>query len=271
MRALLLSVSLASLLFACAPKPYQKAQKIHEEKVKEVITKIDEHQAPELYDSLGNAIKTAYIPTVNFGSRRPDFVIIHHTAQDSLAQTIKTFTLEHTQASAHYIVSRDGEVVQMLSDDLRAWHAGLSKWGNNTDMNSCSIGIELDNNGKEPFSEAQINSLLILLAKLKTTYNIPVANFIGHADVAPKRKADPSILFPWKKLADAGFGLWYDMPNALPPANFDVEGALRRIGYDTSNLPAAIIAFKRHFVQIELSAVMTSWDKCVLYNLYKKY
>jgi N-acetylmuramoyl-L-alanine amidase len=154
---------------------------------------------------------------------------------------------------------------------LRAWHAGASKWGNNFDMNSCSIGIELDNNGIEPFSKEQINSLLILLAKLKTTYNIPASNFIGHSDVAPKRKADPSILFPWKKLADNGFGLWYDIPNLPPPANFDVENALRRIGYDTRDLPAAIIAFKRHFVQIELSPEMTDWDKCVLYNLYKKY
>lgn len=271
MRSSLFFVICIAFLASCSPKPYQKEAKIQQDKVNQVITKIDEHQAPELFDSLGNALKTSYIPTVNFGSRRPDFVIIHHTAQDSLAQTIKTFTLEHTQASAHYVVSRTGEVVQMLSDDLRAWHAGASKWGNNYDMNSCSIGIELDNNGIEPFSEEQINSLLILLTKLKATYNIPTSNFIGHSDVSPKRKADPSILFPWKRLADAGFGLWYDMPNTPPPAGFDVESALRRIGYDTSNLPAAIIAFKRHFVQIELSAVMTAWDKCVLYNLYKKY
>jgi N-acetylmuramoyl-L-alanine amidase len=271
MRSLYVYIVLIALLASCSPKPYQKAKKIQEEKVKEVITKIDEHQAPELFDTLGNALKTSFIPTVNFGSRKPDFVIIHHTAQDSLSQTIKTFTLEHTQVSAHYVVSRTGEVVQMLSDDLRAWHAGASKWGNNFDMNSCSIGIELDNNGIEPFSKEQINSLLILLAKLKTTYNIPTANFIGHSDVAPKRKTDPSILFPWKKLADAGFGFWYDIPNLPPPADFDIENALRRIGYDTGDLPAAIIAFKRHFVQIELSPEMTDWDKCVLYNLYKKY
>ncbi|WP_017257026.1 N-acetylmuramoyl-L-alanine amidase [Pedobacter arcticus] len=260
-----------AFLASCSPKPYDKARKIQEEKVKEVITKIDMHQAPELFDTSGTALKTSFIPTVNFGSRKPDFVIIHHTAQDSIQQTIKTFTLEHTQASAHYIVGRNGEVVQMLSDDLRAWHAGASKWGNNYDMNSCSIGIELDNNGVEPFSESQINSLLILLQKLKTTYNIPNANFIGHGDVAPKRKVDPSILFPWKKLADAGFGLWYNVPNLMPPANFDIENALRRIGYDTRDLPAAIVAFKRHFVQLDLNPVMNDWDKCVLYNLYWKY
>ncbi len=271
MRSFLLFTTIIALLASCSPKPYQQAQKIQEDKVKEVIAKIDAHQAPQLFDTLGNALKTSYIPTVNFGSRRPDFVIIHHTAQDSIAQTIRTFTLERTQASAHYIVGRDGEVVQMLNDDLRAWHAGNSKWGNNFDMNSSSIGIELDNNGFEPFSKEQINSLLILLAKLKTVYGIPTSNFIGHADVAPKRKADPSILFPWEKLAKAGFGLWYDIPNLPPPAGFDVENALRRIGYDTRNLPAAIVAFKRHFVQLDLSPVMSMWDKCVLFNLYKKY
>ncbi|MFC5285092.1 N-acetylmuramoyl-L-alanine amidase [Pedobacter alpinus] len=266
-----LYANLLVFLAACSPKPYQVAQKIQEEKVKEVVTKMDTNVAPVLVDSLGNSLVTSFIPTVNFSSRKPNFVIIHHTAQDSLAQTIRTFTLERTQVSAHYIVGRNGEVVQMLNDELRAWHAGNSKWGNNYDMNSASIGIELDNNGFEPFSDSQISSLLILLTKLKTTYNIPTPNFIGHSDIAPKRKPDPSILFPWKKLADNGFGLWYDIPNLPPPANFDVESALRIIGYDTRDLPAAIIAFKRHFVKLDLNPVMNEWDKCVLYNLYKKY
>jgi N-acetylmuramoyl-L-alanine amidase len=256
---------------ACSPKPYQEAKKIQEEKVQQVIQKIDTNIAPVLMDSLGNALVTSYIPTVNFSTRKPAFVIIHHTAQDSLAQTINTFILERTQVSAHYVVGRDGQVVQMLNDELRAFHAGISKWGNNYDMNSCSIGIEIDNNGIEPFTDTQINSLLILLKKLKTTYNIPAANFIGHADVAPKRKPDPSILFPWKTLADNGFGLWYDIPNLPPPINFDVENALHRIGYDTRDLPSAIIAFKRHFVKTDLNPVMSTWDKCVLFNLYKKY
>jgi N-acetylmuramoyl-L-alanine amidase len=258
-------------MMACSPKPFKEAQKTQDDKIKEVVQKMDTNLAPILTDSLGNAIPTSYIPTVNFGIRKPNFVIIHHTAQDSLAQTINTFTLERTQVSAHYVVSRDGQVVQMLNEEFRAFHAGVGKWGNNYDMNSCSIGIELDNNGSEPFSEPQINSLLILLKKLKTTYNIPTANFIGHADVAPKRKADPSILFPWKTLSDNGFGLWYDVPNDLPPLYFDIENALRRIGYDTSDLPAAIIAFKRHFVKLDLNPVMSDWDKCVLYNLYRKY
>lgn len=264
-------ILIAVIFTACSPKPFEEAKRIQEVKVQEVIQKMDTNNAPDLRDSAGNALKTSYIPSVNFSSRKPNFVIIHHTAQDSLAQTIRTFTLERTQVSAHYVVSRDGQVVQMLNDELRAWHAGASKWGNITDMNSCSIGIELDNNGTEPFSDNQINSLLVLLAKLKFTYNIPAANFIGHADIAPKRKPDPSILFPWQKLAEKGFGLWYDMPNLPPTAYFDVESALKRIGYDTSDMNSAIIAFKRHFVKLDLNPVMSEWDKCVLYNLYKKY
>jgi N-acetylmuramoyl-L-alanine amidase len=264
-------VLITLFIAACSPKPYQEAQKVQTEKIQAIVEKIDLNPAPVLMDSLGNGIQASFIPTVNFGSRKPDFVIIHHTAQDSLAQTIKTFTLESTQVSAHYVIGRDGQVVQMLNDELRAWHAGISKWGNNYDMNSCSIGIEIDNNGTEPFTDAQINSLLILLQQLKTTYHIPTENFIGHADIAPKRKPDPSILFPWKRLADNGFGLWFDNPTTPPAADFDVENALRRIGYDTRDLPAAIIAFKRHFVKLDLNPVMSDWDKCVLFNLYKKY
>ena len=270
-RNLTFLLGVATFIAACSPKPFEEAKRIQEVKVQEVMQKMDTNNAPELKDSLGKLLKTSYIPTVNFSSRRPNFVVIHHTAQDSLAQTIRTFTLERTQVSAHYVVGRDGEVVQMLNDELRAWHAGASKWGNITDMNSCSIGIELDNNGTEPFTDNQINSLMVLLTKLKTTYAIPAANFIGHADIAPKRKPDPSILFPWQKLADSGFGLWYDIPNLSPPTNFDVENALKRIGYDTVDMNAAIIAFKRHFVTLDLNPVMSEWDKCVLYNLYRKY
>jgi N-acetylmuramoyl-L-alanine amidase len=261
----------AFIIVSCSPKPYKEAEKIQTAKMEEVTASIVVNPAPMVLDSSGNAIPSAYIPTVNFGARKPFYVIIHHTAQDSLAQTIKTFTMESTQVSAHYVIGRDGFLVQMLNDELRAWHAGAGKWGNITDMNSCSIGIELDNNGREPFAEAQINTLLLLLAKLKKDYNIPTANFIGHGDIAPKRKADPSILFPWDVLAKNGFGLWYDLPDMPPPVNFDEEAALKRIGYDTTDMAAAIVAFKRHFTKTDLFPILSTWDRCILYNLYKKY
>ncbi len=222
-------------------------------------------------DSLLYDVHTAGSP--NFNLRKPNFVIIHHTAQDSCAQTLYTFSLMRTQRSSHYVIGRDGKLYHLVNDYLRAWHAGVSKWGGITDMNSCSIGIELDNNGKEPFSGAQINTLLLLLDTLKKTYNIPTANFIGHADIAPRRKDDPSVYFPWKLLSEKGFGLWQD---SIPPSinvdsSFNAMEALRIIGYDTSDSTAAIIAFKRHFMKDESSKTLNEWDRKTLFNLYKKY
>ncbi|WP_245893692.1 N-acetylmuramoyl-L-alanine amidase [Sphingobacterium gobiense] len=208
----------------------------------------------------------------HYDIRKPNFVIIHHTAQNSIQQTIRTFQLDHTKVSAHYVIGKDGRVVQMLNDYLRSWHAGRSKWGNVTDLNSVSLGIELDNNGKEPFPDVQINALLVLLDTLKTKYQIPFTNFLGHADVAPARKNDPSVFFPWKRLAEQGFGVWYDDSNLMsPPTNFNYVDALRIIGYDVSNLNAAIVAFKRKFIITDVSKELTDYDRRVLYNLYRRY
>jgi N-acetylmuramoyl-L-alanine amidase len=106
---------------------------------------------------------------------------------------------------------------------------------------------------------------------LKRTYNIPTANFIGHQDWAPKRKPDPGPLFPWKIMAKFGIGIWSDDVLELAPSTFDYATALRLIGYDTSDLPAAIVAFKRHFVQIDSTPQLSQLDLNVLYNVYKKY
>ena len=219
---------------------------------------------------LQNGISTEWISTVNFNLRKPNFIIIHHTAQDSLPQTLKTFTTTKPQVSAHYVIADDGRVVQMVNDYLRAWHGGAASWGKNTDINSASIGIELDNNGIEPFSDKQILSLLALLTKLKSDYNIPTQNIIGHSDIAPTRKTDPSRLFPWKLLALNGFGIWPDEVLELAPENFNVEQALRIIGYDTKNLPSAISAFKLHYIQTEVDSVLDEKTINTIYNIYTK-
>jgi len=159
----------------------------------------------------------------------------------------------------------------MLNDYFRGWHAGAARWGNNTDINSSSIGIELDNNGFEFFSDSQVTSLIRLLDNLKTAYNIPAANFIGHGDIAPTRKNDPNWRFPWKRLADEGFGLWYDDTTGVEvPEYFDHLQALRIVGYDLTDTTAAILAFKRHFEQDTINTLNTA-DKKVLYVLSKKY
>ena len=263
--------SLVLILSACGSSKYAATEKIYKEKAKD-FSKIINTTPPvgQLYDSL-EASNQEWIGSVNFGIRKPNFVVIHHTAQDSLAQTINTFFSTKAGTSAHYVISREGKVVHMVNDYLRANHAGVSKWGKDTDLNSSSIGIELDNNGlTDPWPDAQINSLLKLLATLKKNYGIPTANFIGHADYAPSRKPDPNN-FPWKTLAKKGFGYWYDDILQMPPVDFDTTAALRIIGYDVKNLGAAITAFKRHFVGTDLSPKLTDPDKLVLYNVYKKY
>jgi len=268
-KALLMGTVL--LLSACSAGRYAATEKIYKEKAKGFATVLsatppEGQQIP----SLDQAIQS-WVGSVNFGIRKPNFVIIHHTAQDSLTQTVNTFLNAKAEVSAHYVIGRDGKVVQMVNDYLRANHAGAAKWGNDSDLNSSSIGIELDNNGKtDPFTDAQMRSLVAVLEVLKKRYNIPTANFIGHADIAPGRKVDP-MNFPWKVLAKKGFGFWYDDVLQLPPENFDTTLALRIIGYNTSNLKSAISAFKLHFVQNDKTAVLTAADKLILFNLYKKY
>lgn len=213
-----------------------------------------------------------FTPAMHYDLRRPNFVIIHHTAQNSVAQTIRTFQVPHSKVSAHYVIGRDGQVVQMLNDYDRAWHAGKSKWGSLTDINSSSIGIELDNNGRDIFPDQQIDALIVLLDTLKHKYYIPQLNFIGHADIAPTRKDDPNVTFPWKKLAERGFGIWYDETDLIdPPASFNPIDALKIMGYDMRTPEASIMAFKRKFVVKDVSKVLTDYDKKVLYNLYRKY
>ncbi|SEA95196.1 N-acetylmuramoyl-L-alanine amidase [Pedobacter hartonius] len=266
---LILSIPLF-FLAACSTNKYAATNKVYKEQAKVFGNTLKEMPPLSQNVEMIAPDQQFFIGSVNFGIRKPNFVIIHHTAQTSTDQTIKTFTLKSTQTSAHYVVGRDGKVVHMVNDYLRANHAGVAKWGNETDLNSCSLGIELDNNGDEPYSDAQINSLISLLTTLKKKYNIPVQGFIGHSDIAPKRKIDPNK-FPWKKLAEQGFGLWYDDILQIPPPEFDATVALRIIGYDISNMPAAIIAFKRHFVQTDISPVLTLSDNMILFNLYRKY
>lgn len=175
--------------------------------------------------------------------------------------------------SAHYVICKNGTIHHMLNDYLRAWQAGISKWGNNTDINSSSVGIEIDNNGFEPFTDQQLNSLLVLLATLKKAYNIPTANFIGHADIAPTRKNDPNVNFPWKRFADSGFGIWWsDTTNVQVPADFNSIQALRIVGYDVRDSVAVIKTFKRKYEQIEdKSSALNDADKKILYTLYRKF
>lgn len=210
-------------------------------------------------------IPTRWQPSPNFDERRPSFVIIHHTGDDTVEQALRTLTDPQRKVSAHYLIGRDGTIYQLVDERARAWHAGQSLWGGASDLNSASLGIELDNNGQEPFPERQIASLLALLGDIKERHHIPKENFLGHADIAPTRKVDPSHYFPWKTLADYGFGLWCDSPPEASLTSMDAVAAIRRLGYDVSDSVAAIRAFKQHFDQQESSQVLTRRDQGLLY------
>ncbi len=259
---------LAILIYACSPKPYGATNKVYRTHSKELAKQL--LLQPE--DPINDTIKQPqyWVGTTNFNLRKPSFVIIHHTAQNSCDQTLGTFTTPKSAVSAHYVICKDGTVHHMLNDYLRAAHAGVSRWGNLIDINSSSIGIELDNTGFEPFDSLQINSLISLLAKLKKDYGVATANFIGHGDIAPTRKNDPNYRFPWKKLADNGFGLWYDEVRDTVPAGFNHLQALRIVGYDIKDTTAAIRSFKRHFLQ-DTTKRINDMDRSVLYNLQRKY
>jgi N-acetylmuramoyl-L-alanine amidase len=257
------------LFWSCAVKtPYSetnKSYKIQAQKYAKLLS-----QYP-LLDSIGMTQPKDWVGTTNFNMRKPNIVIIHHTAQNSCEQTLKTFTLPRTQVSAHYVICRDGVVHHMLNDYLRAWHGGVAKWGNVTDINSVSIGIELDNNGQEPFESAQIEALLVLLDRLKKAHGVPTANFIGHADIAPTRKNDPSVFFDWRTLAVKGFGLWYDDTSRIQlPLKFDTQQAFRIVGYDVRDTSAVISTFKRKFLKDDLSKTLNEGDKKILYSLMLK-
>lgn len=252
-------------IYACNSFPYGKTNRQYNRQATALSKKVK--MSPELQSEGQLLLANKWVGTTNFDLRKPNFVVIHHTAQNACEQTLKTFTLERTKVSAHYVICKDGTVHHMLNDYLRAWHGGIGSWGNNTDLNSSSIGIEIDNNGFEPFEPAQISSLLQLLAQLKNKYQIPVDHFIGHSDIAPRRKVDPNIHFPWKTLSEQGYGIWFEPnSNQTLPKGLSITHALSLVGYETKDSIAAILAFKRHFRQ-DSARLMTGADSSVLAQL----
>lgn len=261
-----LSLSCVVLFVACNRGPYADTNKQYKTQAKKLAKEITQNPSEQLI-----ATAPDWVGTTNFNLRKPNIVVIHHTAQNSCEQTLNTFTKPSTSVSSHYVICKDGIVHHMLNDYLRAWHGGVGRWGNINDLNSTSIGIEIDNNGSDPFTETQISSLVILLDSIKKKYGVPVGNFIGHSDIAPTRKVDPNIHFPWKALSEKGFGHWWDDTTGVTvPTYFNHVEALRIIGYDVRDTSAAFGAFKRKYLQQE-SKEMTEADRKVLYTLYPKY
>ncbi len=190
-----------------------------------------------------------WVPSPNFDVRRPVVIVLHATEQSSAQESLDTLRTanRHGPVSSHYLIGDDGRIYQLVADGARAWHAGGGRWGTLTDLNSTSIGIEIDNAVGEPYTEAQIASLLHLLDDLSSRLSIPETQVIAHADLAPTRKRDPGALFPWQRLADAGYGLWPRGELQEPPAGFDPWLAMAAIGYPLDDRAAAVRAFHRHY------------------------
>jgi N-acetylmuramoyl-L-alanine amidase len=253
--------------YGCMRGSYKKTNRVYQKQARVFAKTLSR---TNLLDNFDGTNADFWAGTTNFNMRKPNMVVIHHTAQNSCEQTLKTFTIAKTQVSAHYVICEDGTVHHMLNDYLRAWHAGAGQWGNITDVNSSSIGIELDNDGYESFKEPQILALEKLLTHLKKTYTIPTANFIGHADIAPTRKNDPNVNFDWERLAKGGFGKWYaDTNNIKVPADFNPYHTLRMIGYQSSDSLAVNRAFKRKYTKQDNSEVLNESDHKILYAVWR--
>lgn len=194
-----------------------------------------------------------WVPSKNFDERRPVVIVLHYTEQDSVEQSLDTLRSRNSggRVSSHYLVGKDGKVYQLVKDSQRAWHAGAGRWGAITDVNNASIGIEIDNDGKSPFPDVQIDNLVTLLRDLTQRLRIPPSQIIGHSDLAPSRKIDPGPLFPWKRLYDAGFGIWPVDGAGDPPAGFDPWLALQAVGYSVEDRGSTVRAFHHRFRGIE--------------------
>jgi len=179
------------------------------------------------------------------------------------------------KVSAHYLVEEDGRVFALVPEERRAWHAGVSFWRGESDINGRSIGVEIVNPGHEfgyrPFPGAQVTAVMALLADIRARWTIPDARILGHSDVAPARKEDPGELFPWRQLAEAGHGLWAE-PRPAPgaalregdegPAVFTLQAGLARLGYDSppsgvydAATTGLVRAFQRHWRPAQLDGV----------------
>ena len=189
-------------------------------------------------------------PSANYDSRI-QFVVVHYTSA-SLERSLQLLT--HGDVSSHYLIGDDknATVYKLMDENQRAWHAGESQWQGRTWLNSSSIGIEIVNPGYKdtptgrlwyPYSEAQIESLITLLKDISKRNGISPRHIIGHSDIAPLRKLDPGPLFPWKRLAAEGLGLWPNEQavarqqaifnsNPLPEIGW-FQAQLARLGYDT--------------------------------------
>lgn len=194
-------------------------------------------------------------PSPNFNERKGplDMLVLHYTGMETGAEAIERLCDTEAGVSAHYVVEEDGRILQLVDEEMRAWHAGVSRWQGDEDLNSRSVGIEIVNGGHDwplpggglpPYPAAQMEAVSQLALAIIARWSIPQTRIVGHSDIAPVRKQDPGEHFPWQALAGRGIGLWPD-DGGDPDA--PIGQSLGAIGYDLTDEAAAIAAFQRRW------------------------
>ncbi|SDC85109.1 N-acetylmuramoyl-L-alanine amidase [Sphingomonas sp. YR710] len=200
-------------------------------------------------------------------------VVLHYTGMQDASSAIERLTDPAAKVSSHYVVAEDGQVLRLVPEPLRAWHAGKSFWRGITDVNSASVGIEIVNPGHEfgyrPFPRAQMDSVVPLVADIVRRYSIAPINVVGHSDIAPQRKDDPGELFDWEMLAKVGLALARPRKGLADP-HWTPGGfllALERFGYDVSDGQAAVRAFQRRFRPGTIDGIADGECRAILLRL----
>ncbi len=187
-------------------------------------------------------------PSPNFGPRRngetPNLVVLHFTEMQSANAALERLCSPKAEVSAHYLIDRNGIVWHLIDEAQRAWHAGAGCWQGLDDINSRSIGIELDNDGHSPFSAPMMCALECLLAEILARWCIPKSGVIAHSDMAPGRKVDPGPRFDWQRLARLGLSIW---PQTGGDANQPLATSLDAIGYPGPHDKDRLRAFRLRF------------------------
>jgi len=232
-------------------------------------------------------------PSPNHSERKngmmPDMIVLHYTGTRDTEAAIGQLCNPKSEVSAHYVVLQDGCILQLVPESRRAWHAGVSSWAGEADVNSRSIGIEIANAGHEhgypDFPRRQIAAVTALCRSILTRHDVPADRVLAHSDVAPARKVDPGEKFPWKLLADSGIGLWVKpvplvqggpiyVLGETDPAIEEVQRLLARYGYGVAatgymdgTTRDAVAAFQRHFRPLRVDGVVDASTTATLRGL----